>query len=213
MIKKIKNNKLLLALILPFLILIIVVTAKIVSGKELLMDKIAYNILVENLRSPTLTTIMKTITKLSNTSFITTLAVVLTILFFYIIKNKKLAVSISLNLLCIATLNQFLKMIFQRQRPIGYRLIEMTGYSYPSGHAMASLAFYGLIIYIIHRLVKKRSLRIFLISINVVIILLVGISRVYLGVHYLSDVIAGYSISIIYLLIVTKILNKYKVFP
>ena len=212
LLEKIKNNKRLLWVSLPFFILVIILATKIVYGKELIIDKFAYDILVKQMRNPTLTTFMKFITKFSNTEFIITIAVFFLMMFLYIIKNKKLAIGLSINLVGVASLNQILKEIFQRERPIGYRLIEMTGYSFPSGHAMVSMAFYGLLIYIIKRLVKNKKLKNLLISLNVIIIILVGISRIYLGVHYFSDVIAGYSISIIYLLIVTKFLNKYKVF-
>ena len=213
LLQKIKNNKLLFFISIPLLILIIILATKIVYGHQLIIDRFAYNILIEKLRNPKLTTFMKLVTKLSNTEFIISLAVVLILIFSYFIKNKKLGISLSINLVGVATLNQFLKMIFQRERPVGYRLIEMTGYSFPSGHAMVSMAFYGLLIYIIHRLVKNKVLKNLLIVLNVFIIILVGISRIYLGVHYFSDVIAGYCISVIYLLIVTKFLNKYKVFP
>lgn len=213
MITKIKNNKLLIAMILPFLIIILNITAKIIMKEELLIDKLAYNILVEKLRSPTLTIFMKLITKLSNTTFIIALAILLTLLFQFLWKKEKIAMLIPTNLVIIALINQLLKLIFQRDRPIGYRLIEMTGYSFPSGHAMVSMAFYGLLIYIIYHLIKKKSLRITLITINIIIIFLIGISRVYLGVHYLSDVVTGYSISIIYLLFLAKILKKYNFFP
>lgn len=213
MITKIKNNKLLIAMILPFLIIILNITAKIIMKEELLIDKLAYNILVEKLRSPTLTIFMKLITKLSNTTFIIALAILLTLLFQFLWKKEKIAMLIPTNLVIIALINQILKLIFQRDRPIGYRLIEMTGYSFPSGHAMVSMAFYGLLIYIIYHFIKKKSLRITLITINIIIIFLIGISRVYLGVHYLSDVVTGYSISIIYLLFLAKILKKYNFFP
>ena len=213
MITKIKNNKLLIAMILPFLIIILNITAKIIMKEELLIDKLAYNILVEKLRSPTLTIFMKTITKLSNTTFIVALAILLTLLFQFLWKKEKIAMLIPTNLVIIALINQILKLIFQRDRPIGYRLIEMTGYSFPSGHAMVSMAFYGLLIYIIYHLIKKKSLRITIVTINIIIIFLIGISRVYLGVHYLSDVVTGYSISIIYLLFLAKILKKYNFFP
>ena len=78
---------------------------------------------------------------------------------------------------------------------------------------MVSMAFYGIIIYLIKHQVKNKNLRLALIILNIIIIILIGISRVYLGVHYLSDVVTGYSISIIYLLILTKYLNKYKYIP
>lgn len=208
-----KNNKLLLITIMLFLTIIIIITSKIMVGKELIIDKYAHNILVEGLRSPNMTIIMKNITKLSNTNFMIVIAAILTTLFLFKWKKKDIAILIPTSLIFITLLNQTLKIIFQRERPFGFRLIEMTGYSFPSGHAMVSMAFYGLLIYIINHLVKKNLLKKILILINVLIIFLVGVSRVYLGVHYLSDIIMGYSISIIYLLLLTKLLKKYKIFP
>ena len=213
MITKIKNNKLLIYMLLPFLIIITLITGKIVTQKELIIDKLAYDILVEQLRNPTLTMIMKTITKLSNTKFIIIFAAILTLLFLFKWNKPKVAKLIPCSLIMITSLNVLLKVIFQRERPIGYRLIEMTGYSFPSGHAMVSMAFYGLLIYIIYHYVKNKKLRNILIIINVLLIALIGISRVYLGVHYLSDVLTGYSISVIYLLLLIKLLKKYKIFP
>jgi len=213
MITKIKNNKLLIYMMLPFFIIVTLITAKLLTQKELLMDKIAYNLLVEQLRSPGLTTFMKTVTKFGNTNFMVIATTIFTLLFLRLWKKDNLAKLIPCNLVIIALINQVLKYIFQRERPIGYRLIEMTGYSFPSGHAMVSMAFYGLMSYIIYHLVKNKKIRNILITINVLIIILVGISRVYLGVHYLSDVLTGYSISIIYLLLLAKILRKYKIFP
>ena len=213
MLKKIKNNKLLIYMIIPFLTIITIITSKIINGKELIIDKIAYNILVEQLRNPTMTIFMKNITKLSNTRYIIIIAIILTLLFIFKWKQKEVAQIIPTSLILVSLTNQTLKVIFQRERPFGYRLIEITGYSFPSGHAMVSMAFYGLLIYIIHHLVKNKSLRYTLIVLNFLIIFLIGISRVYLGVHYLSDIIVGYSISIIYLLIFTKLLKKYKIFP
>ena len=213
MLEKIKNNKLLIYIAIPFLTIIVIITNKIIGGSELFIDKLAYTILVENLRNPTMTTIMKTITKLSDTSYIIIIAIILTLLFLFKFKQKEVAKLIPSNLIFITLLNQTLKIIFQRERPFGYHLIEMSGYSFPSGHAMVSMAFYGLLIYIIYHLVKNKTLRNILIIMNVLIIFFIGISRVYLGVHYISDIIAGYSISIIYLLLFTKLLRKFKIFP
>lgn len=213
MLTKIKNNKTLIYTIIPFLIVIALITSKILTKQELFIDKLAYNILVETLRNPTLTIIMRYITKLSNTLFIILFSLILTLLFYYKWDKKKLAILIPTNLATIALINQILKLIIQRERPVGYRIIEMSGYSFPSGHAMVSMAFYGLLIYIIYNLVKNKKVRNSLIILNIIIIILIGISRIYLGVHYLSDIITGYSISIIYLLILTKLLKKYKFFP
>lgn len=212
MIEKIKNNKPLIYTIIPLLIIITIITSKIISGKELFIDKMAYNIIVEQLRNPTMTTIMKNITKLGDTSSMIVIALTFTLLFLFKWKRKNIAKLIPTSLLLITITNQILKAIFQRARPSGYRLIEITGFSFPSGHSVASMAFYGLLIYIIYHFVRNKALRNILIVTNIIIILLIGFSRIYLGVHYLSDVIVGYSVSIIYLLLLTKIIKKYKIF-
>lgn len=206
MLEKIKKNKIPIIIII-LLIFITIITLKVLQKKNIIIDELAYNLLVAKLRNPTLTKIMKFITSLSNTPVITVIAIIL----FLVIKNKKVSLTIPTNLVLIATLNQILKLIFQRERPIGYRLLEIGGYSFPSGHAMASTAFYGLLIYLSYKYIKNKNLKIFLITINTIVIILVGISRIYLGVHYCSDVLVGISISIIYLIIYTKILTKYKV--
>ena len=210
---KIKNNRYIIYISIPFLLIILLITAKVIAGRELYIDKLAYQIFIEKLRNDKLTTFMKLATKLSNPEIMIVIAIISIIICIKFIKNKKLSLGIILNLAGITIINQILKFIFRRERPNGYRLIEMSGYSFPSGHAMASLAFYGLLIYITKRLVKNKYLKILLITLNIAIIILIGVSRIYLGVHYLSDVLTGYSISIIYLLITTKLLNKYKVFP
>ena len=212
-ITKIKNNKYILYISIPLLLIILLITSKVIVGKELYIDKLAYQIFIEKLRNDKLTTFMKLATKLSNPEVMIVIAIISILFCIKLIKNKKLSLGIIINLAGITIINQILKFIFRRERPTGYRLIEMSGYSFPSGHAMASLAFYGLLIYITKRLVKNKYLKILLITLNIAIIILIGVSRIYLGVHYLSDVLTGYSISIIYLLITTKLLNKYKVFP
>lgn len=211
MIQKIKNNKLLITISLLLLIVIVMITKKIALKEELIIDKLAYDILVNKLRNPNITIFMKTITKLSNTIFIIAFLSILIIIFYFILKKKKIAQLLGFNLVFIVLLNQIIKFMIRRDRPIGFRLIEEKGFSFPSGHAMVSMAFYGLLIYIIKHSIKNKKLRNFLIAINILIIILIGISRVYLGVHYLSDVITGYSISLIYLLVLTKYLNKYKI--
>lgn len=213
MFEKIKNNKNLIYIIIPSIIVIVLITLKIITKEELIIDKLAYNVLVTKLRSPSLTNFMKVITKFSDTISIIILAVILTSLFLYKWKDKNIAKIIPCSIAMVASINQLLKFIFQRERPNGYRLIEMTGYSFPSGHAMISMAFYGLLIYIIQKKVKNKPLRLILIIINIAIIILVGISRIYLGVHYLSDVITGYLISLIYLVLFIKMLKKYNYIP
>ena len=133
----------------------------------------------------------------------------LTIIFLLIMKNKKMSFSILLNLVIVTFLNIFLKNIIQRPRPDDFRLINETGNSFPSGHSMISMAYYGYLIYLIFKFVKNKKLKNFLITFLCILILTIGLSRIYLGVHYTSDVIAGFVLSVSYLIIYTSIIKKY----
>ena len=97
----------------------------------------------------------------------------------------------------------------QRPRPTEFRLIEETGYSFPSGHSMISLAFYGYLIYLIYKYINNKHLKRILIIILSTLICIIGVSRIYLGVHYTSDVLGGFLISIAYLIIYIELINKF----
>ncbi len=167
-------------------------------------DIIGYNLISKYLIKDNITPIMKIITFYGGAIFL----VSLTILLFIIIKNKKIGIIIGTNLVTITILNQLFKFILQRPRPTEYRIINEVGYSFPSGHSMVSMAFYGLIIYLIYKYLKNKYLKIFLIILLSILIVMIGISRIYLGVHYTSDVIAGFLFSISYLIIYIKISNQ-----
>jgi len=89
------------------------------------------------------------------------------------------------------------KIFFHRLRPLD-ALITEKSFSFPSGHALISIAFYGLLTYIIQLNLKNKSQKIATVSIGTILILLIGISRLYLGVHFFSDVIGGYLIGSIW---------------
>ena len=128
---------------------------------------------------------------------------------FIFIKNKKIGVSIISNLAIITVLNQLLKRIVQRPRPTEFRIVEESGYSFPSGHSMVSMAFYGYLIYLIYKHVKNKYLKWISIILLSILICSIGISRIYLGVHYTSDVLGGFFISISYLIIYISAVNKF----
>ena len=151
------------------------------------------------------TPIAKFITNFGGAIFL----IILTILLIVVLKNKKVGLSICINLVVVTILNQLLKRLLQRPRPTEFRIIEETGYSFPSGHSMVSMAFYGYLIYLIYRFVKNKYLKWISIVLLSLLICLIGISRIYLGVHYTSDVLGGFLISISYLVIYISAFNKF----
>jgi undecaprenyl-diphosphatase len=90
-------------------------------------------------------------------------------------------------------LNELLKRLFERARPDVFQVVEAMGYSFPSGHAMVSLCFYGMIAFLIARNIPLWHWRLVVMVSAALFILSIGISRIYLGVHYPSDVLAGYT--------------------
>lgn len=180
--------------------------AEDVFNKEIMNgDIIGYKIVSNFLISDFATPIAKFITNFGGAIFL----IVLTIALIILIKNKKIGLSIFSNLVIVTILNQSLKRILQRPRPTEYRIIEETGYSFPSGHSMVSMAFYGYLIYLIYKYVKNKYIKWISIVLLSILICAIGISRIYLGVHYTSDVLGGFFISISYLIIYISATNKF----
>ena len=130
------------------------------------------------------------------------------LLFLIIFKDRR---GIFLNISAIASvgINYVLKLIIRRDRPNGLRLVKQGGFSFPSGHTMISVCVYGYLLYIVKSSVKNKFLRYFLSILLVILILSIGISRVYVGVHYFSDVLAGYLLASVILILVIVYTNKY----
>ena len=180
--------------------------AEDVFNKEIMTgDIIGYKMVSTFLISDFATPIAKFITNLGGAIFLIGLTALLIIL----IKNKKIGLSILVNLAIVTGLNQLLKRILQRPRPTEFRIVEETGYSFPSGHSMVSMAFYGYLIYLIYKYINNKHLKRTLIIILSVLICIIGVSRIYLGVHYTSDVLGGFLISFAYLIIYIELVNKF----
>ena len=185
------------------LILFLTITEDVFDNEIIKGDTIGYNI-VSNLISDKLTPLVKMVTWFGSA----TCLILLTVILFVIIKNKKAGLLIGTNLVIITILNQTLKTLLQRPRPTGFRIINETGYSFPSGHSMISMAFYGFLIYLIYKNAKNKYLKLTLIIILFILIISIGLSRIYLGVHYTSDVLAGFLLSIAYLIFYCNVVDK-----
>ena len=203
-IKFIKNNwrwMLLFICLIGFLAL-----AEDVFHQEIMNgDIVGYDIVSKLFKFNVSTPIAKFMTNFGGAIFVISLTTIL----FFVIKDKKIGISIITNLGIVTILNQIIKFIMQRPRPTEFRIIEETGYSFPSGHSMVSLAFYGYLIYLIYKYINNKHLKRTLIIILSVLICIIGVSRIFLGVHYTSDVLGGFLISFAYLIIYIELVNKF----
>lgn len=188
-------------------ILAIVVTINVKNGRILELDLNIYKFFSENIINDKLTPIVKVVTHVGGAKIV----FVLTVLAIILIKGLKNKLFLLTGVVGTAGLNVVLKHIVQRERPNINRLIPEKGYSFPSGHSMMSMAFYGMLIFLIFKYVKNTALKWTLIVILTILLSTIGITRIYLGVHYPSDVIGGFVVSLTYLFILTEIYNKVKI--
>lgn len=190
---KVKNDKMLIA---SLILLIIFIFFVFLHSYFNIIDDFVYS-LVKPLISNDMTNIMQFITFFSDPIW----CILLSCLMILLVKNKKISKSFLLNLILVFLLNYVLKILFSRNRPADINLIVETGFSFPSGHAMMSLGIYGFLIYLLLLSDKNKISKIIGSASLILLIFLIGISRIYLGVHYATDVIAGFIISASYLLL------------
>lgn len=196
------NYKRIILLIMSIIFIVFAIRVK--KSPELKIDEVFYN-LIHSHTNEFRTNYFKLVSNLISGPVIMAV-VVLSIILSYVKKNYKYIPFIIGNLIIILVLNFVLKHIYTRPRP-DFMLIDEYGYSFPSGHAMVSMAFYGLYIYIIMHLNINKYIKYLLSTLLFVVILMIGLSRVYLHVHYFSDVIAGFAVSVIYLIFFTKFMK------
>lgn len=196
-----KNKKTIILFI--SLILFIFLTYNIFNNKIAFIDSYIEGIIL-SIRNDKLTDVMTIITNISSAYAL----IVITILLLILIKNKKIPILITFNLIFSFLTSQLIKIILRRDRPIDISLVNAVGFSYPSGHSMVSMAYFGFIAYLVYKYIDNTIVKVILIITLFISIIAIGFSRIYLGVHYFSDVLGGFLLSISYLMLFINI-NKF----
>lgn len=199
-----KKNIIIIVLSLLFIVLCILVKFDLLSN----IDESVYKFITSNMNDTT-TNIYKVITFFGSTIFMVGLCVLLLVLFI-ILKKNIYGYIISGTLIFSTTMNNVIKVIIRRERPI-YMIVRETTFSFPSGHTMASVSMYGILIYLINKSNKNKKLKIILSIILGMIPLMVATSRIYLGAHYFSDILGAIMLATIVLLISTKYIKDKKI--
>ncbi|MEO8763490.1 MAG: phosphatase PAP2 family protein [Ginsengibacter sp.] len=154
------------------------------------------------------TSVMQGFTFLGTHLFLIPANLLLTAWFLFIKKRQWYSIKVPAVALSSLLLMFLLKLTFHRDRPVSPLLQVAKGFSFPSGHALMSVTFYGLLILIVWQNVQQTWLKWTLSVFLVLLILVIGVSRIYLRVHYASDVMAGFSIGLVWLLLSLWILSK-----
>lgn len=182
----------------------IIWTILVITNSLTLFDDKIYQFII-SFQNDTLTNIMKVITSFANPLTIVSLCLISLL---SLIWKYKASIYLIIVTIISTVFNFLIKNIVLRTRPDHLRLIEETGYSFPSGHAMGSIAFYGFIIFLLSKSKINKNLKIFLSVIIGITIFLIGISRIYVGVHYPSDIIGGFLLGYIILISSIEFLTK-----
>ncbi len=162
------------------------------------MDERVLEFVVNHVRNSSLTPIFKTITFFASTVGI----VLLALLSFFFIKGKREKKYFLGNLLGSVGISQILKHLLARPRPfVIYRLVEETGYSFPSGHSMVGISFYSYFIYLVWKQKWSKGKKVAATIFLSLFILSIGFSRIYLGVHFMTDVLGGFALGLLFTLL------------
>ncbi len=165
---------------------------------------------VQGLESPWLTNTMKVFSFIGGTIPVVVISLLSIIILFKVFKHRSELVLFIAVILGAYILFETLKQLFHRARPDLHRLAEASNYSFPSGHATMAFALYGVLTFLLWRHISTHLGRTVLIIFSIFMIGLIGISRIYLGVHYPSDIIAGYFISAFWLTSAIGFYQRYK---
>lgn len=186
------------------------IMAILISRHHILAFDSAIISYVQGMETPALTAIMKFFTFIGSRDSIITIAIIVMLFLFVVLHHRSELVFFIIAIVGADILNRILKDFLHRARPDLHRLIEIGGYSFPSGHAMSAMAVYGALAFLLWRHIPTRIGRSILIILSAIMIFMIGISRVYLGVHYPSDIIGGYFASGFWLATAIWFYQRYK---
>ena len=189
------------------LIAFVFITRKVFILKDEQFDYRVFGFLQSHVSEKT-NNVMLFFTFLGTHLFLIPANLVLIVYFLFIKKHRWYSIKIPVIALSSLALMFLLKNLFGRHRPDIPLLREAQGLSFPSGHALMSVTFYGLLIYIVWQTVSRKWLKWLLVILLLLLILIIGFTRIYLRVHYPSDVFAGFAIGFLWLVISVWIMDR-----
>lgn len=157
--------------------------------------------------SGTATKVMECFTFLGSQYFLIPAYILLIIYFLFIKKARWLGIKIAAVSISSLIVMFSLKLFFQRPRPLSPLLKQVQGLSFPSGHAFMSFSFFGLLMYILFKELRFAWQKLAMFFLLSIVVLMIGLSRIYLRVHYASDVITGFCMGFMWIVISLAVLS------
>jgi len=210
---------------LPYIITVVVALILVVGGINLfieLTETLSTDIMINidhritqyviSFRSPALTQYFLYMTYVGDVyGYLIVLAIYLLISIF-VFKKWKYVAQTSFVLLLATVSNMVLKRFIDRARPGIEHMVSVETLSYPSGHAMSAMAFYGFLIFLVYKFNLNKYLKAGILVLLAILILSIGISRIYLGVHFPSDIAGGYIAGWIWVIFCVLVFDLIEVF-
>lgn len=159
---------------------------------------------VHNHATPLLTSIMQDFSFLGSVTWVLIFCLLVVGACFYF-KRPRIAAFLAITMTGVSALDYVLKLSFHRPRPVAFFGVAPSSYSFPSGHALGSLCLYGILASVLSDRMRSRKQKLFVWLAAAFLVAMIGLSRIYLGVHYPSDVIAGYLAGAVWVTAVTVV--------
>lgn len=200
-----KNAKI---VILSLMLILFIILGFMVKGSsEGILFDVGIIEYIHNNTNPIVLAFMKFISFIGSENFLIPVTAMV-IAYSLVKRNYFISKLLLLSTLGSYTMNHLLKQIFQRTRPLEYFLVEQGGLSFPSGHAMVTMTLYSTIAFLLAKKVQDKRKKTLIHIIGFVMICLMGISRVYLGVHWPTDIIGGYLTGYIFYYLTVTIIKE-----
>lgn len=157
---------------------------------------------VQGTETPWLTIVMKLFTMIGSWTVVVPVTIIACALLYFRYHYRQQAYLFATVVVGSIGLNTVLKLYFKRERPEIYRMLDATGFSFPSGHTMMAFSLYTIIAYVIWRNATSTTRKISLVLFVTFMTFMIAVSRIYLGVHFPSDIIGGIAVSAMWGIIV-----------
>ena len=196
-----------LAVFMLLLLVFLLIMKELVLGNQTGFDQSVFQSL-RPITSPAATSIFTFLTFFGSTKFLLPAYILIALFFIFFKRNTVRSFNVIAIGLSSVGLLFLMKNIFQRQRPPDPLIAHVSGFSFPSGHSFSTFTFCGIFIYLLWESAVNRAIKWLGTIALVVFAASVATSRVYLHVHYASDVIAGFCLSFLWLTICIYLLSK-----